>query len=405
MKNISISAFINIVFAVAFFAITLAFIFFITIDRQKYVISQHQRYDVIAESLLQKLTNYPTQEELKLFYDQFTVEEISQREEKLDVINNSQLELIKDSFLGRMRVFKQENNFFIYVQQLSYNILLKDLKPKPYNFQIASLVYIVFLMIFYTLYILLRKKLLPLKKLHKQIQEFSNGNTAIKIKVSSNDEIGKIAKSFANAIEFINHQSNSKNLFMRNMMHELRTPITKGMIIAETMPDVKDKQILQNAFERMNNIIKELSTVEKISSNILNLHKENIAFERLYQATLKIMLLEHLPIKKEFTPFTIDVDIELFCIVLKNLLDNAMKFNTKEHIIAIANKEKIEIISYGEKLKHELDYYTEPFSQEEKRNDGFGLGLYIVKTILDLHHFNFLYHHKEGKNIFTITFN
>ncbi len=405
MKNISISAFINIVFAVAFFAITLAFIFFITIDRQKYVISQHQRYDVIAESLLQKLTNYPTQEELKLFYDQFTVEEISQREEKLDVINNSQLELIKDSFLGRMRVFKQENNFYIYVQQLSYNILLKDLKPKPYNFQIASLVYIVFLMIFYTLYILLRKKLLPLKKLHKQIQEFSNGNTAIKIKVSSNDEIGKIAKSFANAIEFINHQSNSKNLFMRNMMHELRTPITKGMIIAETMPDVKDKQILQNAFERMNNIIKELSTVEKISSNILNLHKENIAFERLYQATLKIMLLEHLPIKKEFTPFTIDVDIELFCIVLKNLLDNAMKFNTKEHIIAIANEEKIEIISYGEKLKHELDYYTEPFSQEEKRNDGFGLGLYIVKTILDLHHFNFLYHHKEGKNIFTITFN
>jgi two-component system OmpR family sensor kinase len=91
--------------------------------------------------------------------------------------------------------------------------------------------------------------------------------------------------------------------------------------------------------------------------------------------------------------------------VLKNLLDNAMKFNTKEHIIAIANKEKIEIISYGEKLKHELDYYTEPFSQEEKRNDGFGLGLYIVKTILDLHHFNFSYYHKEGKNIFTITFN
>lgn len=67
MKNISISTFINIVFAVAFFAITLAFVFFITIDRQKYVISQHQRYDVIAESLLQKLTSHPTQEQLTLF--------------------------------------------------------------------------------------------------------------------------------------------------------------------------------------------------------------------------------------------------------------------------------------------------------------------------------------------------
>jgi len=405
MKNISISTFINIVFAVAFFAITLAFVFFITIDRQKYVITQHQRYDVIAESLLQKLTNYPTQEQLTLFYEQFTVEEISQREEKLDIINNSQLELIKDSFLGRMRVFKRENNFYIYVQQLSYNILLKDLKPKPYNFQIASLVYIIFLMIFYTLYILLRKKLLPLKKLHKQIQEFSNGNTDIKIKVSSNDEIGKIAKSFANAIDFIKNQSNSKNLFMRNMMHELRTPITKGMIIAETLPNIQDKQILQNAFERMNNIIKELSTVEKISSNLLTLHKENIPFEVLYQATLKIMLLENLPLKKEFNSFSLYVDVDLFCIVLKNLLDNALKFNTKKELIAIANEEKIEIISYGEKLKHDLDYYTEPFSQEEKRSDGFGLGLYIVKTILDLHHFSFTYSHKEGKNIFTIGLN
>ena len=405
MKNISISTFINIVFAVAFFAITLAFVFFITIDRQKYVITQHQRYDVIAESLLQKLTNYPTQEQLTLFYEQFTVEEISQREEKLDIINNSQLELIKDSFLGRMRVFKRENNFYIYVQQLSYNILLKDLKPKPYNFQIASLVYIIFLMIFYTLYILLRKKLLPLKKLHKQIQEFSNGNTDIKIKVSSNDEIGKIAKSFANAIDFIKNQSNSKNLFMRNMMHELRTPITKGMIIAETLPNIQDKQILQNAFERMNNIIKELSTVEKISSNLLTLHKENTPFEALYQATLKIMLLENLPLKKEFNSFSLYVDVDLFCIVLKNLLDNALKFNTQKELIAIANEEKIEIISYGEKLKHDLDYYTEPFSQEEKRSDGFGLGLYIVKTILDLHHFSFTYSHKEGKNIFTIGLN
>ncbi|MFA7083186.1 MAG: ArsS family sensor histidine kinase [Arcobacteraceae bacterium] len=405
MKNISISAFINIIFGVAFFAITLAFVFLITIDTQKYVITQHQRYDVIAESLLQKLNNYPQEDELRVFYKQFKVEEITQREPKLEIINTSKLELIKDSFLGRMRVFKQDDDFYIYVQQLSYNILLKDLKPKPYNFHIASLVYTIFLIIFYTLYILLRKKLLPLKKLHKQIEEFSNGNTLVKIEAVSYDEIGKIAQSFANAIEFIKNQSSSKNLFMRNMMHELRTPITKGMIIAETLPNIKDKQILQNAFERMNNIIKELSTVEKISSNILNIHKEEISFEKLYKASLKIMLLESLPIEKEFEKFTIDVDIELFAIVLKNLLDNAIKFNTKEQIIAIANEKRIEIISYGEKLKHELPYYTEPFSQEEKRSDGFGLGLYIVKTILDLHGFKFTYTHKEGQNIFAIVLN
>lgn len=404
MKNISISTYINTIFGVAFFAITLAFIFFINIDKEKFIISQHQRYDIIAEALLHKLTNHPSEEQLKAFYDQFKVKEITQRETKLNIINECQLEMLKDSFLGRMRVFKQNDDFYIYVQQLSYNIMLQDLKPKPYSFQIASLVYAVFLIIFYILYILLRKKLFPLKKLHKQIEAFSNGDLDIKIQSQSNDEIGKIAKSFANAIEFIKNQSNSKNLFMRNMMHELRTPITKGMIIAETMPDVKDKQILQNAFERMNNIIKELSTVEKISSNILSIHKEHIGFETLYNSTLKIMLLDTLPIKKEFDKFYIDVDIELFCIVLKNLLDNAVKFNTAEKIIAKATQERIEIISYGEKLKYELDYYTEPFSQEEKRSDGFGLGLYIVKTILDLHKFALKYKHQNGQNIFIIEF-
>lgn len=404
MKNISISTFINIIFAVALFAITLAFIIFVNLDKERYIISQHQRYVFIAESLLKRLQAYPSIEELQNLYTQFNVKELNNREQKLDIINNSELLLIKDSYLGRMRVYKTEHDFYMYVQQLSYNLLLKDLEPKPYNLQIAMGIYSLFFTTFILLYILLRRKLKPLRRLTRQIDQFSNGDINVQIHASSNDEIGKIAKSFANAIEFIKNQSKSKNLFMRNMMHELKTPITKGMIIAETLPNVRDKEILQNAFERMNNIIKELSTVEKISSNILNIHKEYIDIQRLYEGTLKIMLLDTVPIKTEFASFKAHVDKELFCIVLKNLLDNAIKFNTKATVLAIANKQKVEIISYGNELKHELDYYTEPFSQEEKRSDGFGLGLYIVKTILDLHGFKFKYTHKEGKNIFTIFF-
>ncbi|WP_419771255.1 MAG: ArsS family sensor histidine kinase [Candidatus Marinarcus sp.] len=404
MKNVSISTFINVIFFVAFCAITLAFVFFINIDKEKYIITQHQRYLLVAEAFLKKFENFPTNAELEPLFEQYNVSEITHREEKLNIINHSELLLIKNSYLGRMRVYKSGGHFYIYIQQLSYNVLLEDLKPKPYNFQIAVFIYTVFLLIFIALYFSLRKKLLPLKKLNDQIVRFSNGDLHVKITSVNNDEIGKIAQSFAQAIEFIDNQSKSKNLFMRNMMHELKTPITKGMIIAETLPNVRDKEILQNAFERMNNIIKELATVEKISSNILTIHKEKIHINDLYSATLKIMLLENVPITTKFENTTIEVDKELFAIALKNLLDNAIKFNTHEEAIINVNNKKIEVISNGEKLKNELDFYTEPFSQEEKRSDGFGLGLYIVKTILDLHGFGFSYSHLNKQNIFTITF-
>jgi two-component system OmpR family sensor kinase len=89
-------------------------------------------------------------------------------------------------------------------------------------------------------------------------------------------------------------------------------------------------------------------------------------------------------------------------IALKNLIDNAIKFSPDKKAIINANTNKIEIISLGEQLKHELAYYTEAFSQEEKRSDGFGLGLYIVKTIINLHGFKLEYKYEDGKNYFIV---
>jgi two-component system OmpR family sensor kinase len=66
------------------------------------------------------------------------------------------------------------------------------------------------------------------------------------------------------------------------------------------------------------------------------------------------------------------------------------------------NGRVIEILSEGEKLHHPLQYYTEPFSQEEKRSSGFGLGLYIVHSILEKLGYKLGYRYEEGKNIFMI---
>jgi two-component system OmpR family sensor kinase len=400
MKNISITAFINIIFVLALAAITTTFLFFVKLDKEKSNQERTQRYSIIANGVLNSFALLPKKEQLRKLYQQFEVTPIEDRLKKLDIVANSKEIMYQESSLGRVRIYEKLNKFYIYVQKMSYNVLLEDLKPQPYNRSIALIVYLFAVIIFLSLYFAIRKKFIPLRTLDKQIQKFSSGDKNIKLDFTNNDEIGKIAKSFNEAITNINNLTDSKNLFMRNMMHELKTPITKAMFIVESLNDDKNKEILMRAFERMNSIIKELATVEKLSSNMPVIYKENTTFFKVYKTCMNIMMIDASSISSKISDFNLKVDISLFSITLKNLIDNAIKFSPNNHATLIATKRTIEVVSKGEKLKYDLSYYTEPFSQEEKRKDGFGLGLYIVKATLELHGFKLKYKYEDGKNYF-----
>ena len=402
MKNISITAFINIIFVLALAAITTTFLFFVKLDKEKSNQERTQRYSIIANAVINSFELLPKNDQLQQLYSQFEVTPFEDRLQKLEIINNAKEIMFQESNFGRVRIYEYYNKYYIYVQKMSYNVLLEDLKPQPYNRSIALIVYLFAVLIFLLLYFAIRKKFIPLRNLDKQIQKFSSGDKNIKLDFTNNDEIGKIAKSFNEAITNINNLTESKNLFMRNMMHELKTPITKAMFIAESLNDDENKEILVRAFERMNNIIKELATVEKLSSNMSVIYKENTTFFKIYQNAMNIMMIDANSISSKINDFDLKVDISLFSITLKNLIDNAIKFSPNNHATLVASKKKIEVISMGEKLKYDLSYYTEPFSQEEKRKDGFGLGLYIVKATLELHGFSLKYRHENDKNHFII---
>ncbi|MBU3015807.1 HAMP domain-containing histidine kinase [Poseidonibacter lekithochrous] len=402
IRNISISTFINIIFSLAFVATIITFSLFISFDKQKHEINQQNRYELIAENFLSTFQNLPTAESLINLFKKFQVRPLEDRDEKLKIIKNAQELTITQNYLGTYRVYRYDKQYYIYVQQYGYNLMLKDIRNSNYSMVIIISAFVLSLITIFFLYAFLKRKLKPLKLLNKQIIEFSNGNKDIKIKAISNDEIGTIAKSFNEAISLINNQTKSKDLFMRNMMHELKTPITKAMFIAETLNNEQTRDNLQRAFKRMDDIIKELATVEKLTSANNMIYKEQTSFFNIYTKTLEIMMVTPENIASKIKGFQFEVDVSMFSIALKNLIDNAIKFSPNNKAIINASKEQIEISSLGEPLKYDLDYYTEAFSQEEKRSDGFGLGLYIVKTIVNLHGYKLLYKYENGKNYFII---
>ncbi|NVJ54346.1 MAG: HAMP domain-containing histidine kinase [Campylobacteraceae bacterium] len=402
IRNISISAFINTIFILALIAVSITFAIFIKLDKQRYNITMQKKYELVAENILKSLESKPNNAGVKFIVGQFKMVQVDKKELKLKIINNGKPIILRDTLDGVYRIISLDNILYIYVQRDGYNLMIKDTQSYTYNLMIISLAIAISLGVLFLLYYILKRKLKPLRRLNKEIKKFSEGDFNVKIKSNSSDEIGTIAKTFDEALTHINNQRKSKDLFMRNMMHELKTPITKAMFIAETLEDERKRDMLQKAFHRMDDIIKELAMVEKLTSSNTFVYKELTSFFKIYKKTLDIALLSPDKISSKIKDFNLNADTGMLSVALKNLIDNAIKFSPNSHAILNANKHRIDIISEGEPLKESLEYYTEPFSQEEKRSDGFGLGLYIVKTIANLHGFKLVYNHNKGKNIFSI---
>lgn len=402
MKNLSVTTFIHILFSLAIaIAITTIFLF-LSWNKNKMKMDEMYQHKLIADSFLSNIELDMSQEQLNKLYKRFDVENVDLQSAKKEIEEVGTTIFGGESAIGTIKIFDTPSGHYIYIQRLGYNLMLKDNRSKKYISTIVVSLSVVLIGIFALLYYAILRKLKPLKKLHRDIEEFASGNLKKRIRYKNDDEIGKIAKSFDNAILYINDLSDSKNLFMRNIMHELKTPITKGRILTESIEDENTKSMLVKSFDRMNELIAEIATIEKLTAQNFQPHFEMTTIDNVIQIGQNLLLndkdckIENIDNRPIFT------DIKLLSLAIKNLLDNGIKYSTDKKVRLQTTPEAIEVISKGTELTHPLKYYTEPFSQGEKRNSGFGLGLYIVKNILEKINLKLKYKYEDGYNIFII---
>jgi two-component system OmpR family sensor kinase len=405
MRNLSVTTFIHILFSVAIAILIATFLLFLSWDRDRQKIDKYKRYQLISITFLSNLEASTTQERLDELYKELSVRPIPRHEVpdvKRAIQSVGKTIFTGGSSLGRVRVFDIYETFYIYVQRMGYNLMLEDTRQESYFFEIAVAVGLFLIALLLLLYLAVLKKLYPLKKLHKEIQKFAQGDMQIRISYEYDDEIGKIAKSFDEAILSINRLSASKNLFMRNLMHELKTPITKGRIIVEMIEDESAREILIRAFERMNELISELAELERITQESFDPNFEYALLSDIIMDSRELLMNHSSAISVEIKDKSLYTDKSLMSLVIKNLIDNGIKYGEGQSVLVQTHYSAIEIISKGKRLEHPLSYYTEPFSQAEKRSAGFGLGLYIVHSTLKKLGYRLGYRYQGGHNIFMI---
>jgi len=282
-----------------------------------------------------------------------------------------------------------------------FKLILENKNKAKFPIKRAIIFSIVFLLII-MLYLWIMKSLRPLSELKSKIQTFSQGNLDIDCKSDKEDEIAEVANEFDHAVTMIRELLQSRQLFLRAIMHELKTPIGKGRLIAEMLPDEKNKARMHSIFERLNLLIDEFAKIEKITSKNFDLTIKTYKMSDLVEGSIDLLMVDNpgrLITTHVNQDYTVDVDFELFTLVVKNLLDNGIKYSTDKHITIVIENNQLQIINQAEALKEPLENYFKPFHTSKK---GLGLGLYIVKSILDIHKMELRYNHKDGKNIFIV---
>lgn len=313
----------------------------------------------------------------------------------------------QDYTFGKIEILKEmfDDEFIIKINYLDEEYILKT--PDEENLNEKNILnFLVFLdiLVLLLIFLYILTLLSPLKKITKQITNFANGELSSRININSKDEIGILANTFNNMATSLENSIKTREELLRDIGHELRTPIAKGKFAIEKIDDFSQKELLKKIFSDLETLTNELIELEK-----LNLTKLN--FTTFSAETLIIESLEKLYLEDESKieikineDFKISGDLHYLSTALKNLIDNALKYAISYPIIIETNKNELSISNKGTKLSKELEYYIKPFTQELAQRDGFGLGLSIVKKIVDKHHFQLLYSYEKEFNIFKIQF-
>jgi len=290
---------------------------------------------------------------------------------------------------------------YLHIRVRNIDMLLKDEQTLLGRFLTPILVLSGILSLLILMYILLRRSLLPLKKLENDIVRYGEGELKAYKYLNKKDEVSLASDAFYRSVEKLEKLRNSRDLFIRNLFHELNTPVTKGKILTEIVEDPKSKEMLDSIFTRLASLLKELAQMEKITSENYSIHKNPVRIRELLDEASDLLYLEE-QVETNVTDEMLYADFALMSIVFKNLIDNALKYG--KNLKVIADTKSIAFISEGEPLKEDLSYYIEAFSKgrELEIQQGFGLGLYIVNEIIHKHDMTLFYEHKLGQNIFII---
>ena len=249
----------------------------------------------------------------------------------------------------------------------------------------------------------------PLQQMAKAAKAFGNGDFSIRVNVKSNDEVGELARAFNSMADKLAASEGMRRAFVANVSHELKTPMTTiagfiDGILDGTIPPEREKyylNIVTVEVKRLSRLVTSMLALSRIDSGELKMSTASfnisdtvlntfLTFEqKIDERKINVIGLEN------NQPLFIEGDPDMIHQVVYNLVENATKFTNVGGDITVSVEDKgtdawVTITNTGAGIPDDqIGFIFDRFYKTDKSRshdkNGMGLGLYLVKTIIQLH--------------------
>ena len=268
----------------------------------------------------------------------------------------------------------------------------------------------------------------PIRDMAAAARRFADGNFDARVQdTGREDEIGELTEAFNAMADSLQKTEQQRREFIANISHELKTPMTTiagyadGILDGVISPEEERQylSIISAESRRLSRLVRRMLDVSQLQS--LDLIHQKKAFD-LSESMRRVLV----SMEKKITGRGLDVDVEipedpvmvlgdndLLTQVVYNLLENAAKFASQGSTLFLGLEKKgekavVTVRNTGPTIPpEELPLLFERFHKSDRSRsedkDGVGLGLYIVRTILEQHHEKINVTSQDGVTAFTFT--
>ena len=261
----------------------------------------------------------------------------------------------------------------------------------------------------------------PFGEISQVIEDITEGYDSDNLHVDTYTETMEISEAFNKMRSRMKVLDDSRQEFVSNVSHELKTPLTSMKVLADSLLAQEDAPVelykefmgdITEEIERENKIINDLLSLVKMDKTAadLNIKSENIneVVERILKRLRPIAALRNIELVFEsFRPVSAEVDEVKLSLAISNLVENAIKYNKENGWVQVSlNADHkyfyVKVADSGMGIPQEsLDHIFERFYRVDKSHSkeisGTGLGLAIARNAIITHRGAIKVHSEEGE--------